>query len=108
MLAKAVPEGTGDHVAVACVDQGDPGEQPAAEAAAHAIRLAVLTLPEAKRGVVWLPRRWVVERSVAWAARFRRLARVDERLPETVAGLHFLAFACLMLHRLFTLAATSP
>jgi len=41
----------------------------------------------------------VVERSLAWAARFRRLARDYERLPETVAGLHFLAFAILMLRR---------
>jgi transposase len=45
----------------------------------------------------------VVERSFAWAARFRRLARDYERLPETVAGLHFLAFACLLLHRLLAL-----
>src|SRR3712207_7329699 len=39
-----------------------------------------------------LPRRWVIERSFAWAARFRRLARDYERLPQTVAGLHFVAF----------------
>lgn len=32
--------------------------------------------------------------------RFRRLVRDYERLPETVAGLHFIAFACLMLHRI--------
>src|ERR1700686_1387626 len=50
----------------------------------------------AKRGFVLLPRRWVVERSFAWAARFRRLARDYERLPETLAGLHFIAFAMLM------------
>ena len=50
----------------------------------------------------------MVERSFAWAARFRRLARDDERLPETVAGLHFVAFACLMLHRLVTVVANSP
>jgi transposase len=54
---------------------------------------------EAKRGFVLLPKRWVVERSFAWAARFRRLARDYERLPATLAGLHFLAFACLFLHR---------
>jgi hypothetical protein len=30
-------------------------------------------------------------------ARFRRLARDYERLPETLAGLHFVAFACLVL-----------
>jgi hypothetical protein len=41
-------------------------------------------------------------------ARFRRLARDYERLPETVAGLHFLAFACLMVHRLITAVAQSP
>src|ERR671934_155503 len=35
----------------------------------------------------------------AWAARFRRLARDYERLPETLAGLHFLVFAILMLSR---------
>jgi hypothetical protein len=29
-------------------------------------------------------------------------------LPQTVAGLHFVAFACLMLHRLVILAAQSP
>ncbi len=39
----------------------------------------------------------VVERSFAWATRFRRLAKDYERLPQTVAGLHFLAFVCLML-----------
>ena len=59
----------------------------------------MVKLPEAKRGFVLLPRRWVVERSFAWAARFRRLARDYERLPETVAGLHFLVLAILMLAR---------
>ncbi len=59
----------------------------------------VVKLPDAKRGFVLLPRRWVAERSFAWMARFRRLARDYERLPETLAGLHFLAFAILMLHR---------
>ena len=63
------------------------------------IRLEVVKLAEAKRGFVLLPRRWVVERDFAWAARFRRLARDYERLPETLAGLHFVAFACLMLQR---------
>jgi transposase len=54
-----------------------------------------------------LPRRWVVERSFAWAARFRRLARDYERLPETLAGLHFLAFAILLLKRLVEVLAQS-
>jgi transposase len=107
-LAAAVQEATGERVEVAFVDQGYTGEGPAREAAAHGIRLEVVRLPEAKRGFVLLPRRWVAERSFAWAARFRRLARDYERLPETLAGLHFVAFASLMLHRLISVAAQSP
>ena len=42
----------------------------------------------------------MVERTFAWAARFRRLARDFERLPTTLAGLHYLAFVCLMLRQL--------
>ena len=108
VLAAAVQEVTGDAVEVAFVDQGYTGETPAADAAAHGIRLEVIKLAEAKRGFVLLPRRWVVERSFAWAARFRRLAKDYERLPETVAGLHFVAFVTLMLHHLVTVVAQSP
>ena len=107
-LAAAVQDVTGDAVEVAFVDQEFTGERAEMDAAAHGIRLEVVKLPEAKRGFVLLPRRWVIERSFAWAARFRRLARDYERLPETVAGLHFLAFACLMVHRLVTVVAQSP
>jgi transposase len=48
--------------------------------------LEVIKHHEAKRGFVLLPKRWVVERSFAWAARFRRLARDCERLATTMAG----------------------
>ncbi|HVU25451.1 MAG TPA: IS5/IS1182 family transposase, partial [Opitutus sp.] len=41
----------------------------------------------------------------AWAARFRRLARDYERLAPTFAGLHWLAFVCLMLRQLATRSA---
>ena len=98
-LAEAVQDATGESVEVAFVDQGYVGQKPAEAAAQHGIQLEVVKLPEAKRGFVLLPRRWVVERSFAWATRFRRLVRDYERLPQTVAGLHFIAFACLMLHR---------
>jgi transposase len=49
----------------------------------------------------------VVERSFGWAARFRRLARDDERLPATLAGWHFLAFAILLLKRFVELMIQS-
>ncbi len=65
--------------------------------AKHGIQLIVVKLPDAKHGFVLLPRRWVIERRKAWMARFRRLARDYERLPDTLKGSHFLAFAILML-----------
>ena len=99
-LAAAVQEATGDAVEVAFVDQGYTGDDPAEAAETHGIQLQVVKHTEAKRGFVLLPRRWVVERDFAWTARFRRLARDYERLPQVLAGLHFVAFACLMLHRL--------
>jgi transposase len=98
-LARDVQNATGKSVEVAFVDQGYTGGQPAADAKRHGIELSVVKLPEAKRGFVLLPRRWVVERSFAWAARFRRLAKDYERLPTTLAGLHLVVFACLMLAR---------
>ena len=106
-LAEAVQDVTGETVTLAFVDQGYTGHQPAADAEAHGIRLEVVKHTEAKRGFVLLPRRWVVERSFGWMARFRRLARDYERLPETVAGLHFIAFSCLMLHNFALLLAAS-
>jgi len=98
-LAGVVQQLTGQSVELAYVDQHYTGEQPAAAAAAHGIQWEVVKLPDAKRGFVLLLRRWVVGRSFGWLARFRRLARDYERLPETVEGLTFVAFACLMLHR---------
>jgi transposase len=101
-LARSVQEATGESVELAYVDQGYTGEESAEAAKASGIRLEVVKHPSAKKGFVLLPRRWVVERSFAWAARFRRLARDYERLPQTVAGLHFVAFACLMLNRTYS------
>jgi transposase len=104
-LAHAVQAATGANVQLAYVDQGYTGEQPAADAAHHAMQLEVVKHHEAKRGFVLLPRRWVVERSFAWVARFRRLARDYERLASTLAGYHWLAFTLLMLQSLFAKSA---
>ena len=106
-LAAKVQEVTGDSVELAYVDQGYTGAQAAQAAEAHHMQLAVVKLPEAKQGFVLLPKRWGVERSHAWAARFRRLARDYEQLAETLAGLHFVAFAILMLKRIVELIVSS-
>jgi transposase len=99
ILAEKVQEVTGESVELAYVDQGYTGDDAEADAASYGIHLVVVSLPEAKRGFVLLPRRWVVERSFGWMARFRRLARDYERLSETLEGLHYVAFSILMLHK---------
>jgi transposase len=106
-LAEAVQHITGDNVELAYVDQGYTGEIAAQAAAQHGIQLEVIKHTEAKRGFVLLPRRWVVERSFAWAARFRRLARDYERLSKTLEGIHYFAFAFLMLANLTKMLSQS-
>jgi transposase len=106
-LAATGQEGTGAAVALAWVDQGSPGAQAAQDAETHQRQLDVVQLPEAKKGCVLRPKRWVVERSHAWAARFRRLARDDARLAATLAGLPFVACALLRLTRFIGLIVSS-
>ncbi|BAV63064.1 IS5 family transposase [Sphingobium cloacae] len=98
---------TGDHVDIARVDQGYTGARAADAAARHGITLEVIKLPQAKRGFVLLPRRRVVERSFAWATRFRRLVKDYERYPQTLAGLHVGAFASIMIKQAAAIAAGS-
>ena len=106
-LAEAVQDVTGGSVTLMFTDQGYTGDNARQQALAHHIELQVIKHNEAKRGFVLLPRRWVVERSFAWAARFRRLARDYERLAKTLAGFHYLAFACLMLKNVLQLVHSS-
>lgn len=96
-LAGQVQAVTGDAVAMAYVDQGYTGAQAAQDAEAHHLHLQVVKLPEAQKGFVLVPHRWVIERILAWAGRFRRLARDYAQLAETLAGLHCVAFAIVML-----------
>ena len=106
-MAGAVQAATQESVEIAFVDQGYTGERAAKAAEAHGIQLEVVKLPEAKKGFVLLPRRWVVERSFAWATRFRRLVKDYERYPAMIEGLHIVAFVSIMLKQAAKLAAGS-
>jgi transposase len=106
-LTRTVQAVTDNNVDVALVDQGYDGPNAAEAAAANDVELVVVTLPEAKKGFVLLPRRWVVERTFAWAVRFRRLVRDYERYTSTLAGFHIIALVCLMLRKLALLARGS-
>ena len=99
-LTAKIQEVTGDNVEIAFVDQGYTGATAAQDAKANGIKLEVVKHTEAKKGFVLLPRRWVVERSFGWLGRFRRLARDYERLTETLAGWHWVAFLTLLLSRI--------
>jgi len=106
-LTQRVQEVTGETVAVLYADAAYSGEETAAAAHEQGMRLIVVQRPEGSHGFVLLPKRWVVERSFAWVSRFRRLARDYERLPATLAGLHFAAFICLLLPKLLSLIGGS-
>ncbi len=106
MLGKA--KAAGRALAKIWVDGGYQAGVVAWARAELGYPLEVVARPPGSTGFAVLPRRWVVERSFAWATRFRRLAKDYERLPETVAGLHFVAFACLMLQRIALPPSVSP
>ena len=103
-LAEAMQAATGDSAEITFVDEGYTGNKAATAARNHGIELEVVKLPEARRGFVLLPRRWVVERSFAWTTRFRRLVKDYERYASTLADLHLVAFVCLMLRKAALLA----
>ena len=85
-LAEAVQRVTGEAVSLAWVDQGYTGEDAREAAAEHGIALEVVTRPEETRGFVLLPRRWVVERSFGWAARFRGWRGITSDCPRRWPG----------------------
>jgi transposase len=100
-LCAAAQAETEDSLELVYADQGYTGPRAAA---AHGIELGIVKLAEPKKGFVLLPRRWVVERTIGWAARFRRLARDYEGLVETLEGLHYAAFGILFTKRLVRFA----
>ena len=104
-LCEQVQHATSNTVKLAWADQGYMGEQAKSDAAGHGIELQVVKLAEAKKGFVLLPQRWMARRSFGWPARFKRLSRDFERLPEVLAGLHFVVFAMLMLPKVALLLA---
>ena len=107
VLLPTLQEATGNSVQLAYVDQGYTGKVAADAAAAEGIALHVVKLPEAKRGFVLLPRRWVVERSFAWATRCRRLVKDYERYATPLAGFHVIAFVGYMLKHAAQLMQTA-
>ncbi len=68
--------------------------------AGAAWKIEVVKRPAHQRGFEVLPKRWVVERTIAWINRCRRLAKDYENLNRTALAFIRLASIRLMLRRL--------
>ena len=85
---------------LAWADQSYTGEQARQDAQASEIDLQIVKLPEAKKGFVLLPRRWVVERTFAWLDRNRRLAKDFEQTIASATAWLFIASIQLFARRI--------
>ena len=63
-------------------------------------RLEIVSKPPEQVGFAVQPRRWVVERTFAWLATYRRLSKDYEELPESSEAWVYAASIHLMLKRL--------
>lgn len=64
------------------------------------IVLEIVKPPEGQRGFVVQPRRWVVERTLAWLSRYRRLSKDYEYCTKSSEGAVYVASIHTMLKRL--------
>lgn len=81
------------------VDQGYSGEK-FAHAIAFLCGAKVEVVKRTEAGFQVLPRRWVVERTLGWLGRYRRLSKDYELLPEVSESMIYAAMVRLMLCRL--------
>jgi putative transposase len=69
------------------------------------IRLEITKRSDAVKGLVVIPKRWMVERTFGWFNRYRRLSKDDELLPATSEAMIQATMIHLMIRRL---ARTAP
>jgi len=84
------------------VDGGYRGPKLAAWVSQHLHRLSlqVVLRPEERKGFVLLPRRWVVERTLAWLNQYRRLSKDYERLTASSEAMIYIPMTRIMVRRL--------
>jgi putative transposase len=64
------------------------------------VRLDIVKRPEGTKGFLLLPKQWIVERTVGWFGRYRRLAQDYEYLTQTGKAMIWVAMIHLMVRRL--------
>ena len=81
-------------------DQGYRGDLVGWLRETFGVELEIVTRPSQQPGFVVIARRWVVERTLAWWSRNRRLAKEYEHLAASSTLLLYVAAAHLLLKRL--------
>ena len=88
-------------LARAIADGGYQGQATASAVKDEAgIPLDIVKRSDKAKGFVLLPKRWIVERTLGWLGRCRRLAKDFENLTRTHAAFVMLAMIRLMLRRI--------
>jgi transposase len=95
-------------VAVVWADGGYAGRLVAYARQVLKVVVDIVRKPEGQRTFEVLPRRWVVERTLSWISRCRRLAHDYERLPEHSEAMVKWAMIGLMTRRLAPLPGRRP
>ena len=65
------------------------------------MRLNVIEKPAGQKGCAVIPKRWVVERSIAWAGRNRLASKEYNRNPESSEALLYLGSIAMLLNQLY-------
>ena len=94
-LARAIADGGYSGAATAAADKKEAG-----------IPLQIVKRSDTAKGFKVLPKRWIVERSLGWLGRCRRLAKDFENLARSHAAFLILAMIRLMLRRIIRLRNT--
>ena len=81
-------------------DQGYTGDLGADMLARYNIVLEIVEKPSDQKGFLVLPRRWVVERTIAWLNRYRRLSKDYECRAEYSEAWVYIASISRMLRKL--------
>lgn len=64
------------------------------------LRLKIVKRPDDAQGFQVLPKRWIVERTLGWFNRYRRLSKDYELLPQTSEAVIHVVMIHLMIRRL--------
>ncbi len=88
------------HLSKVWADQGYTGDLGDSLRTEYKIDLEIVEKPAEQKGFVLLPRRWVVERSLAWLNRYRRLSKDYECRYEYSESWVYIASISRMLRKL--------